>query len=562
MSMPLFLASAPVLIWADDRPPFPEFVDAAQELGVTFVHDSGFDGKRYRVVETVTGGLALLDFDSDGWLDLYFTNGRKIEPGAQPPRNALFRGQGDGTFKEVGAAAKVDDPELSLGCAVADIDGDGDPDLYVTNWGPNRLYRNNGDGTFTDIAAAAGVALTSMDSGCVFFDMDGDGDLDLYVASYVIDEQREYPPCYVRGIPGYWPPRNYPAAPHHLLENQGNGRFAEVSALSGIRNVDPGRGLGTVSADLNGDGHPDLYVANDTTANYLFLGDGKGKFTETGLVSGTAYGEEGAEMGSMGIAAQDYDGDGRLDLCVTNYQNQLNNLFRATGRDFFEDNARLAGIAEGNLPEVAWGVGFVDLDNDGWRDLFIANGHLNPGAHEIDQRTSYPQRKRAFRNLGNGRFEEVSRSCGAAVETPRVSRGIAFGDLDNDGDLDAVVLNSGGKAEVLRNEGGKDNGWCFIRLIGAGLNRDAIGALVAVTAGGRTQWGVRHSAESYLSANDPRLHFGLGQARKIDQIEVRWPDGKREAWKDLPARRLITLTEGKRDFEASELPARKTAAGN
>jgi hypothetical protein len=533
---------------------FPVFTDVSRESGIAFLHDNGFDGRRYRVVETVNGGVALLDYDGDGFLDVYFTNGRKIEAGASPPRDALYKSKGDGTFTDVTEAAGVGDEHLTLGVSVADVDGDGDPDVYITNLGPNRLYRNNGNGTFTDIAPEAGLASETLDTGSAFLDMENDGDLDLYVASYVIDDGKEHRPCMVRGFPGYWPPRNYPAAPHKLFANQGNGRFIDVSKSSGIHDVEPGRGLGVIAADFNDDGKADIYVANDTTANFMFLGDGKGRFRDVGLASGTAIGDDGDEQGSMGVEAQDYDGDGKLDLLVTNYQDETNNLFRWAGADSYQDMARIAGVADGTLPEVAWGVGLVDLDNDGWKDLFIANGHLNPHAHEMDESTAYAQRKRIHRNLGNGRFEEATGRAGAAVQTPRVSRGAAFGDLDNDGDVDVVVIDANGAPEVLRNDGGNNRGWLKVMIVDSGLNRDAIGARVTILAGGASQIGERRSSGSYLSASDGRLHFGLGPGSGVDRLEVRWPGGEKDVLERVPSGKLIRVTKGKPGFETILLP--------
>jgi hypothetical protein len=309
-----------------------------------------------------------------------------------------------------------------------------------------------------------------------------------------------------------------------------------------------------ITCDFNDDGHADVYVANDTTANFMFLGDGHGHFTEAGFLNGTGYGEEGGELGSMGIDAADYDGDGLVDLCVTNYQNQINNLYRAVepGRSY-QDYARFAGITSGRAPEVAWGVGLVDLDHDGLRDLFITNGHLNPHVAEMNDSTTFPQRKRLFRNAGGGRFADVSLASGDAVKSPRVSRGAAFSDLDNDGDLDVVILNSSDAPEVLRNDGGSRGSFCLVRLVGSGLNRDAIGARVKLTAGGREQRAERRSSSSYLSASDPRLHFGLGAARSIDRLEVRWPDGAVEAHEGLPVRKLIVVRQGEKTWEAREL---------
>ncbi len=542
----------------DGSPPpaggFVILTDIAGTSGVDFRHENGHDGQRFRIAETITGGLALLDFDGDGALDIYFTSGQRIEPGTRPARNALYRGRGDGTFEDVSARSGTDDTSHSLGCSVADIEGDGDPDILVTNLGPNRLYRNNGDGTFTDIAREAGIAGDAMHTGCAFFDMDHDGDLDVYIAAYAVDARKDFAPCLVRGYKGYCAPKDYKPAPHYLYENLGDGKFRDVSEESGIRAGEPGRGLGVIAADFNSDGHPDLYVANDTTANYMLLGDGKGRFSDVALLNGTAFGEEGGEMGSMGVDAADYDGDGRLDIAVTNYQNQMNNLYRAVvGGQLYEERARLTGIARAPQPEVAWGVGLVDFDNDGWRDLFIANGHLNPEVRSWDDSTSYEQGKKLYRNINGKRFEDYADRTGEAMKRRRVSRGAAFGDLDNDGDPDVVMNPSVGGAELLRNDGGERAGWCMVQLVGDGKNRDAIGARATVTAGGRSQWGERRSSSGYLSAGDPRLHFGLGTARAVDQLEVRWPSGKVETHRNLPANRLLTVSEGQTAVEASEL---------
>jgi enediyne biosynthesis protein E4 len=539
---------------------FPVFTDVARESGLSFQHDDGHDGKNYRVVETLAGGVALIDFDGDGWIDIFFTNGLKIDPGKDPPRCALVRNQGDGTFRDVSREARLDRPAFSLGASVADVDGDGDPDLHVTNLGANWLLRNDGGGAFTDIAAAAGVAGGGMSTGSAFLDMDHDGDLDLYVASYVIDDGTRLAPYLARGVPGYWPPRNYPAAPHHLYRNQGDGTFQDVSVASGIRDAGPGRGLGVVSSDFNLDGHPDIYVANDKSENFMFLGDGTGRFANAAPLNGTALSEEGAELGSMGVAVADYDQDGRFDLCVTNYQDEVNNLYRAAGPEIYEDMARGSGICQGRLREVSWGVGFPDLDCDGRPDLIIVNGHLNPFTHQLDEGTSYQQPKEVFRNLGGGRFERISHPADDCIGAPRVCRGAAFGDLDNDGDVDVVVLDSRGPPELLRNDGGNRNAWCLVLLRGSGKNRDAIGARVTLTAGGLTQVAERRSSGSYLSSNDPRLHFGLGAAQKIDRLEVRWPDGRVDSYRDLPARRRLTIEEGAKEVRAEEM-GRQGAAG-
>jgi hypothetical protein len=524
---------------------FPRLADAAARNGIAFAHEDGFDGVQYRIVETINGGVGLLDYDGDGWIDLYFTNGARAAATDPPARDALFRGLGGGAFREVTKDVGLGDELMSLGVSVADADGDGDPDLFVANFGPNRLYRNDRGATFTEVAGEAGLAGdAAMHSGSAFLDMDRDGDLDLYVASYVIDRKTEQEPCRVRGIPSYCPPLDYPAAPDHLYENQGDGRFRDVSEPSGIRAVEPGRGLGVLSGDFNDDGFADLYVANDRSANFMFLGDGRGRFSEAAFLNGTAYGEEGTELGSMGVEAADFDGDGLLDLCVTNYQGQINNLYRAVKPgEVYQERARLAGIAQGPQAEVAWGVCSADLDQDGLRDLFIANGHLNREAGRIDSTTAYAQRNRLFRNLGGGRFEDASDRAGEALRIQGVYRGAAMGDLDNDGDVDLVVAAATGSPLLLLNGGGTRRHWTLLRLAGGGRNPDAIGARVVLSAGGRRQLAERRSSGSYLSANDPRLHFGLGDADRIESVEVRWPDGRTTTHRDLPADRVLTIRE-------------------
>ena len=526
----------------------PSFEDMTPSSGIDFERDNGHDTKSWRVVETVNGGLALLDFDSDGRLDIYFTNGRP--PGsATAAGNRLYRNTGDWKFEDVSAASGTADDSLGLGCAAADIDGDGLVDLYVTNLGPNRLYRNLGGGRFTDIAAKAGVARDSMDAGAVFFDMDRDGDLDLYVASYMDDTKVEHAPLVYRGVPGYWPPTSYEAAPDQLYENLGNGSFVDVSETSGIRTVLPGRGLGVLSADFNGDGNADLYVANDMSENFMFIGDGEGGFEEQGLFNGSALGQDGSPLGSMGLDSGDFDGDGHSDLFVTNYYSQPNNLYRSRGGADYEDSADVTAADAGSLPEVSWGVGFFDFNLDGWLDIYVANGHLNPFASDIVDTASYAQGNRLYRNRGDGGFEDRTTAGGKALEVRQVSRGAAFGDLDNDGDVDIVVCNSRGLPQLLRNAGVSMGHWAQVKLVGKGLNTGAIGAHVSVSAGGTEQQRTRRSAASYLSVNDPRLHFGLGRAANIERLTVSWPGGERQVHEGLPADRLLVVREGETEIE-------------
>lgn len=509
-------------------PPPREFTvltDVTARSGVDFRSENGFDGENWRVVETITGGLAIADFDGDGRLDLFFTCGRRLTPGDSPVTDRLYAGNGDGTFRDRTREAGVGDPGFSLGCSVADVDGDGDLDLFVTADGPDRLYFNDGQGRFTERAAEAGVAGEGMSTGSAFLDADGDGDLDLYVATYAHEEKESYPPALLRGIASYWPPRNYPGRADHFYENLGDGTFRNRSEASGIRAVEPERGLGVIASDLDGDGKVDLFVANDMGPNFMFLGDGKGHFTEEGFFNGTALGETGEALGSMGVAVSDVDGDGRLDLAVTNYQDQLNNLYRGLDERRFVMLGRTSGFAAGSLSEVGWGILFADLDLDGLEDAVLVNGHLNPNAHLLNDGTRYAQPDRILKNRGGGRFEDVSEKAGVALAEARVSRGVASGDLDGDGDLDLVITHSEGAPRILLGEPPPGRHWLAVRLRGRGKNRGAIGARVSLELAGRVLVRERRSSESYLSSSSPLLHFGLGKHAGPVRLVVRWPEG-------------------------------------
>ena len=518
----------------------PSFEDMTPSSGIDFERDNGHDTKSWRGVETVNGGLALLDFDSDGRLDIYFTNGRP--PGsATAAGNRLYRNAGDWKFEDVSAASGTADDSLGLGCAAADIDGDGLVDLYVTNLGPNRLYRNLGGGRFTDIAAKAGVAGDSMDAGAVFFDMDRDGDLDLYVASYMDDTKVEHAPLVYRGVPGYWPPTSYEAAPDQLYENLGNGSFVDVSETSGIRTVLPGRGLGVLSADFNGDGNADLYVANDMSENFMFIGDGEGGFEEQGLFNGSALGQDGSPLGSMGLDSGDFDGDGSFDLIVTNYHKQLNALYHNEGKFGFSDQALSRGMGDSTLPMVGWGTRLLDYDNDGQLDLFVANGHLEDQIDRYDQSSEYRQRNQLYRGE-NKRFTEITNGGGNGLGEKLSSRGAAFGDIDNDGDIDIVVCNSRERPSLLINETPNKNTWLSLKLRGK-KDPYALGARASVTASGRTQVAEVRSGGSYVCQNDLRLHFGLAGSKKAEKVIIRWPGGNSSTFENLEANREHLLKE-------------------
>jgi hypothetical protein len=520
--------------------------DVTAETGITFRHTDGSSGRRY-IVETVSAGLALFDYDGDGLIDIYFLNGAPL-PGAQarePPRNALYRNEGGWKFRDVTAQAGIGDTGYGLGVAAGDYDGDGDLDLYLNNFGPNVLYRNNGDGTFTDVTKAAGVGNgDKVGAGACFLDMDADGDLDLFAANYLEFSFAKHVETTTNGIPVYANPRFYPPVPDTLFRNEGNGTFTDVSKESGI-GAHSSWGMGTVCADFDDDGDTDIFVANDVSANFLFQNDGSGKFEDVGLLAGVAFDLQGDEQGSMGADCGDYDNDGRLDLYVTSYQGQLATLYRNLGGGLLEDVTFRTRAGDGTLPNVTWGTGFVDFDDDGFKDIFVACGHLQDNVELFDDTTSYLEKNILLRNTGNGKFVNVSDTSGDGLQVKLSSRGAAFDDLDNDGDIDVVILNSRREPTILRNESPRGSHWLQVELRGARANRFGVGARVKVAAGDVTLVDEVHSGRGYQSHHGMRLHFGLGKRDRVDRIEVRWLGGGTDVLEDVPADRLVTIREGK-----------------
>jgi hypothetical protein len=535
-------AAPPPPTAADPAP----FVDVAAAAGVRFRHVTGGEPP-LNILQTAGAGGALFDADGDGRLDLFLVNGRHLDGRREkePPRHALYRNNGDGTFTDVTARAGLGGG-YGMGCAVADVDGNGHLDLYVTHYGPNTLYRNNGDGTFTDVTARAGVAAGGWSTSAAFADMDGDGDLDLYVARYLRfapGESREL--CEVEGIKVACPPRYYEGQSGILYRNNRDGTFTDVTRASGVTHTE-GKGLGCLWWDADDDGDMDLYIANDGVANNLYRNDGTGRFTDVALLSGAALSPAGGAEGSMGVDAGDVDGDGRFDLFIGNFQNETSALYRNDGEMRFTYATAEWGLAEATFPALTFGVGFLDYDNDGWPDLFAANGHVQDAIERIDPQCTFSQPRQLFRNLGSGRFADVSAQAGPGIMTPAVGRGAAFGDWDDDGDVDILVTNNGGPAMLLRNEVGRRRHWLSLRLVGRAPNRDAIGARVRLRAGGRTQVREVRSGGSYASASDFRLHFGLGDASTADSLEIHWPDGAVTRHRDLPADRRLTLRQDDR----------------
>jgi hypothetical protein len=525
------------------------FTDVTKASGITFSHVSSPD-KKY-IVESMSGGVALFDFDNDHLLDVYLVNSPTVASAgdARSAPSGLWRNRGDGTFADVTDKAGVGYPGWGMGAVAADVDDDGWTDLYVTCFGPNHLYRNNGDGTFTDVTAKAGVGDRRWSTGAAFADYDRDGRLDLFVANYA-DVRLEALPefgkgkfCEFHGIPVQCGPRGLPGSGDSLYRNRGDGTFEELSEKAGVADPAGRFGMGAIWSDFDGDGYPDLFVANDAGPNFLYRNTGRGAFADVSLQSGTALSEDGKEQGSMGVAIGDYNHSGGWSIFVTNFSDEYNALYRHDKGFQFTDASFMSQTAKASIPLVGWGTHFLDYDNDGWLDLFAANGHVYPQVERAGLTTKYAQRKLLYRNNRDGTFAEVMSSVSALSE-PRVSRGSATGDLDNDGDLDIVVNNLDGLPTVLRNDGGNRGGYLVVDLEARGGNRAAVGAIVIIRAGDLVQRAERRSGDSYLSHSDARLHFGLGERTTVDSMEVRWPDGTVQRFGEGPANRFIKIVQG------------------
>ena len=527
------------------------FTDITDTSGVTFRHTSAPD-KKY-IVESMSGGVALFDYDNDGCLDIYFSNALTVDTANDPhsSRAALYRGHCDGTFTDVTEKSGLAYPGWAMGVVAADFDGDGYEDLYVTCLGSNHLYHNNGDGTFTDIAAKAGVDDRRWSTGAAVADYDRDGALDLFVANYVDFKLSDVPQfgkgkfCQYKGVAVQCGPRGLPGAGDSLFHNNGDGTYSNVTVKTGVSDSDGRFGLGVVWTDIDGDGWPDLYVANDTGPNFLYHNNRNGTFTDIGFASGTAVGEDGQEQGSMGIAVGDYLHTGLLALFVTNFSDEYNTLYRHDAPLSYTDVSYAAKLAAISIPYVGWGTGFFDYDDDGWADLLVVNGHVYPQMENANVGSSYRQRMLLFHNEHNGTFSEVSAQSGESLMVPRVSRGVAFGDIDNDGDVDVIVENLDGKPTVLRNDGGNRNNWVTLKLTGRGRNCEAIGARVKLVSGDLVQWDEVRAGDSYLSSSDKHLHFGLGRRGKVDLVEIHWPDGQIESLRGLGVNEFVFVEEGR-----------------
>jgi hypothetical protein len=520
-------------------------IDATVESGITFHHTDGGSGRQY-LMEFMTGGLALFDYDNDGLVDLYFLNGAAL-PGTaydQLPRNALYRNNGNGTFTDVTEQSGLGDTGFGLGVTVGDYNNNGYQDVYLNNYGPNVLYRNNGDGTFTNVTEQAGVATgEQFGAGTSFLDIDGDGALDLYVANYLAFTY-ELHAIRSRSAHPYPPgPQDFPPLPDTLYRNNQDGTFTDISQPSGIGAV-AGTGMGVISFDHDDDGYPDVFVCNDALPNFLFANDGRGAFRELALLSGLAHDFFGNNNGSMGADCGDYDNDGKLDLLMTNYTGETPVLYRNLGGGLFEDFGLRSGLGGTTIPHTKWGAGFVDFTNRGRLDVYIACGHFLRNVQQIDDRTTYRVRNILLENAGHGRFVDVSGHSGDGLAVLESSRGAAFDDLNNDGRLDVVVLNANSRPTVLRNESPGGHHWLRVRLRGTASNRDGVGARVRVVAGDLTQVAEVHSGRGYQSHYGTCLHFGLGHREHVDRIEVRWFGGTTEMFPASPVDQRLVLTEG------------------
>jgi hypothetical protein len=518
------------------------FENVAREAGLDFKHTNGASPEKH-MVETMGSGGLFLDYDNDGWLDIFLVDGGAVADRrlAGTARHRLYRNRGGSRFDDVTAASGIRHSDYGMGACAADYDNDGRVDLYITNAGPDVLYRNNGNGAFADVTRAAGVGTPLLSTSCAFGDVDNDGDVDLFVTNYVdLTVERR---CGDSRVRAYCRPDLYQGLPYVLYRNNGNRTFTDVTRAAGVYTT-AGKGLGVVFGDYDDDGWIDIFVANDLAPNFLFHNKGRGLFSDLALLAGVAVASDARARAGMGTDFGDYDGDGRLDLVVTNFMLESHNLFRNLGDGLFADATFESGFGVATLPFVGFGAVFLDHDNDGELDLAVANGHVLDNADHFSPNATYGQRNLLFHNQGAGRLTEIGRTSGPGFAPAKVSRGLAAGDIDNDGDLDLLVTNNGQTVDLLRNDGVKRGNALLLHLVGRKSNRDGIGARLRATAGAKTQVREVKAGSSYLAQNDIRAHFGIGRATQIDRLEIRWPAGATDVVRNVPANQIVTIAEG------------------
>jgi hypothetical protein len=534
-----------------------QFTDVTAAAGIKFVHFKGNEGTSINR-EEFGPGVCVADFDGDGWQDIYFVNGRDLYKRGISVHNALYRNNRDGTFTDVTDKAGVPGTGYGLGCAWGDYDNDGFPDLFVTQYGRNVLYHNNGDGTFTDVTDKAGVAGlefgTLFHSGATFFDYDRDGKLDLYVGGYVAlgPDSKRY--CQLGGVRSSCPPQAYGGTPDILYHNNGDGTFTNVTKAAKIYQPE-GKNLSVGAGDYDNDGWPDIFVANDGLYAYLYHNEHNGTFTEVGLPAGMAVAGQGQIMAAMCISLGDYDNDGWLDLYISDFQKSSDHLWHNSGKGYFDEVSGPAGITVPTREVLSFGGGFFDYDNDGWLDLFIANGHVYPEVEQVTPEIHYKQINTLFHNEGNGKFVETNRQAGIGAQKPYVGRGVAFADFDNDGFIDLVVGNNGDPPLLLHNSGNNGNHFINFKLVGVKSNRDAMGARVRVVAGGISQIREIAGGGSYLSQSDLRANFGLGKATRAETVEVQWPSGQHQVFRNVEVDKFYLIEEGRQEIGQQQLRA-------
>jgi hypothetical protein len=532
------------------------FTDVTASAGVKFVHNSGRAGKKW-LPETLGSGCAFFDADGDGWLDIFLVNSRDWTPRGRRSLPALYRNNRNGTFTNVTAGSGLDVELYGLGVAIGDFDNDGRDDLYLTALEGDRLFRNEGNFRFRDVTRLSGIRNADFGTSAAWFDYDRDGKLDLFVANYVQWTPKGDLWCSLDGATkSYCTPESYKGTSSRLFRNLGGGRFEDVSRRAGVD--DPtSKSLGVAILDYNGDGWPDIFVANDTQPNKLYRNNRNGTFTEEGVSAGVAFGEDGVARGAMGTDAADYDGCGRPHLLVGNFSNEMLGLYHNEGNGLFVDEAPRSAVGKASLLTLAFAVFYFDYDLDGRLDLFAANGHIEEEINRVQPKVTYRQPPHVFRNLGKGRFEEVTRSLGPAFARPIVARGAAYGDYDRDGDLDLLITTNHGPAYLFRNDGGNRNRWISIRTAGTKSNRNGIGAVVRIESASGRQWRMVHSGSSYCSQSDLTLTFGLGQDPIVKVVEIEWPSGLKQRFTNVAANQFLVAVEGQGLHLAAAQPVKR-----